>query len=205
MVQKIGLGLLYAGIALVIYWFHEDILFWVKDPKAVTIVMIVATLMALFPVIPYPIIGGVIGAAYGPALGGTITWVGSAAASILMFLFVRYAYQDWGQKILHRYKGLGKFTLLFEKNAFLLILFTRLIPVIPSIIINIYSALGRVSFPVYAIASSLGKVPAMLLFALVGDSLVTEPRNLVVALAVYGGFLAVTLAGYKWWRTRYSV
>ncbi|WP_026021582.1 TVP38/TMEM64 family protein [Paenibacillus senegalensis] len=202
--KKLAMGLFYAGVAAFIYWRHESIIGWVQSPAPTVVVIMIATLMALFPVIPYPIIGGVIGAAYGPLLGGGITWVGSTAASLLMFLFVRYGYQDWGIRLLYQTKGLSKMTVMFEKNAFLFILFARLIPIIPSLIVNVYSALGKVSFASYAIASSLGKIPSMLLFVLVGDGLVTDPRNAWISLLVYGGFLAVTLTGYKWWRRQYA-
>jgi uncharacterized membrane protein YdjX (TVP38/TMEM64 family) len=199
MYKKLGMAILYLGIAYLIYMNAHVLLQWFHGRNNVLIVMIMATLMALFPVIPYPIVGGVIGAAYGPALGGVLTWAGSATASILMFLFVRYGYQSWGVRVLHRYRSIDKITTLFEKNAFLMILFARLIPIIPSIIINIYSALSRVSFITYAIASSVGKIPAMLLFALVGDNLVSDPKSIILTIVVYGAFLGVTLYVYHLW------
>ncbi len=200
MYKKLGLGILYLGIAYVIYLYGEALLMWFQASNPIGLVMIMATLMALFPVIPYPIVGGVIGAAFGPAIGALITWAGSTAASIIMFLFVRYGYQEWGTRMLHKYKSGGKITELFEKNAFLTILFTRLIPFVPSIIVNIYSALSRVSFGAYAIASAVGKVPAMLLFAVVGDSLLTEPKNIAAAIGIYGAVLALTLVAYRSWK-----
>lgn len=202
MKRKWGLAIFYLGIAYLIFLYGEAILAWLRHTDNVILVSAMATVMALFPVIPYPAVGGVIGAAYGPALGGFITWTGSATASILMFLFVRYGYQDWGKKVLHKYENLERVTLLFERNAFLSILFARMIPVIPSIIVNVYSALSRVSFGVYAIASSLGKIPAMLLFALIGDNLLTEPRNAVITVGVYGIFLALTLFIYQQWKKK---
>lgn len=207
MVKKIGLSLIYISVALLIYLYGESILQWLQGPQNVWFVMLAATTLALFPIIPYPIIGGIIGAAYGPVLGATVTWVGSAAASIIMFGFVRYGYQDWGVRVLHKYKTTGRVTTLFENNAFLTILFARLIPIIPSIFINVYAALSRVSFAVYAVASSLGKVPAMLLFAMVGDSFVSEPRHIVLTIIVYAVFLGITLYGYRRWaaaRVSYS-
>ncbi|WP_134701733.1 TVP38/TMEM64 family protein [Ammoniphilus sp. YIM 78166] len=200
--RKLALTFFYLLIGFLIYQYAESILSWFQSSTQPGLTMVLATGMALFPVIPYPIIGGLIGAAYGPAMGGIITWFGSSVASILMFLFVRYGYQDWGLKILHRYKGLAKVTDLYEDNAFLMILFSRMLPFIPSIIINVYSALSRVSFLSYAIASSLGKVPAMLLFALIGNNLVTDSRNLFITLTIYGGFLAVTLSCYYWWKKK---
>ncbi|GMX62775.1 hypothetical protein Elgi_25820 [Paenibacillus elgii] len=200
MFKKISLALLYAAVAYLIYRYGEEIVAWFQSSSDMALVIVAATAMALFPVIPYPVVGGVIGAAFGPVLGAAITWVGSTAASLLMFLFVRYGYQEWGQRMLHRYERLGKLTVLFERNAFLTILFARLIPFLPSIIINAYSALSRVSFAAYAAASALGKIPAMFLFAFVGNTLMTEPGAVWLAMGIYGGFLAVTLLAYRQWK-----
>lgn len=202
MYKKLGLALLYAGIACLIYVYGKDILGWVGSSSHIPLVTFIAVCMALFPVIPYPLVGGVIGAAFGPVLGGVITWIGSAAASILMFLFVRFGYQEWGNRLLHRHNRLGQVTALFEKNAFLTILFSRFIPFIPSVIINVYSALSKVSFAAYTLASSLGKIPAMLLFAMVGDNLMTEPRNIGVTIGIYGVFITLALLFYRLWKRK---
>jgi uncharacterized membrane protein YdjX (TVP38/TMEM64 family) len=202
MVRKVGLAAVYIGLAMIIYLYGDLILDWFRSSNHVLIVVAAATIMALFPVIPYPIVGGVIGAAYGPVWGGIVTWAGSTAASLLMFAFVRYGYQDWGVGVLHKYKMTDKVTTEFEKNAFLMLLFARMIPVIPSIIINVYAALSRVSFVVYAIASSIGKMPAMLLFAVVGDNIVSEPRNIVLTIVIYGVFMGLALYSYRLWGKR---
>jgi uncharacterized membrane protein YdjX (TVP38/TMEM64 family) len=202
MIKKVILFALYIGAAYMIYAYKESIMAWFNEVQHVGWVMLGATVMALFPVIPYPIVGALIGAAYGPALGGLLTWTGSTAASLLMFLFVRYGYQDWGLNILHMYKPMGRVTLLFERNAFLAVLFGRMLPMIPSIVINVYAALSRISFAQYAIASSVGKIPAMLLFVLVGDSLMTDPRNIVLTIGIYAVFLAGTLTLYRLWLQR---
>ncbi|WP_010502364.1 TVP38/TMEM64 family protein [Paenibacillus elgii] len=200
MFKKISLALVYAVAAYLIYRYGAEIVVWFQSSSHVAVVILAATALALFPVIPYPVVGGVIGAAFGPVVGAAITWAGSTAASLLMFVFVRYGYQEWGQRMLYRYERLGKLTVLFERNAFLTILFARLIPFIPSIIINAYSALSRVSFAAYAAASALGKIPAMLLFAFVGNTLMTEPGAVWLTVGIYGGFLAVMLSAYRQWK-----
>ena len=194
--------MLYIGIAILIYLYGEQIMGWFRQSNNIGLVTFMAVIMALFPVIPYPLIGGVLGAAFGPVLGGLMTWVGSSVASLLMFLFVRYGYQEWGKKVLHGHKSVAKITEQFEKNAFLTITFARLLPFVPSFLINSYAALSRVSFRVYAIASSLGKIPAMLLFATVGDGLVREPRNIGITLGVYILFITLIIGVYRLWRRR---
>ncbi|MCZ8522054.1 MULTISPECIES: TVP38/TMEM64 family protein [Paenibacillus] len=202
MIRKLGLGIVYVGIAYLLYLYGSRILDWMQGADNLLLVILAASLMALFPVIPYPVVGGVIGAAFGPLLGGAVTWTGSTAASLLMFLFVRYGYREWGERLLHGGKGLDKLTAAFERNAFLSILFTRMIPFVPSIFVNVYCALSRVPFLTYAAASALGKVPAMLLFALAGDNLASDPKRLLGTLAGYGVFLAVMAGLNRLWKRK---
>lgn len=197
MFKKLGMALVYAAIGGLVYFYGDAILVWIRSTDSMTLIMFMAVIMALFPVIPYPVVGGVIGAALGPVIGGIVTWVGSTAASILMFMFIRYGYQEWGDRVLYRYNRLGKVTTMFERNAFMTILFTRLIPFIPSIVINVYAALSKVTFASYSIASALGKIPAMLLFSMVGDHLMTDPSHIIITIGVYGVFLAITLLVYR--------
>lgn len=197
MFKKLGMALVYAAIGGLVYFYGDTILVWIRSTDSMTLIMFMAVIMALFPVIPYPVVGGVIGAALGPVIGGIVTWVGSTVASILMFMFIRYGYQEWGDRVLYRYNRLGKVTTMFERNAFMTILFTRLIPFIPSIVINVYAALSKVTFASFSIASALGKIPAMLLFSMVGDHLMTDPSHIIITIGVYGVFLAITLLVYR--------
>ncbi len=189
----------YVAIAFIMYLFGESLLQWIRQggTEYMIATSVLATFFALFPIIPYPIIGGILGAAYGPVAGSIVTWVGSSLASILMFAFVRYGYQDWGKKWLFRYDRLAKITIMFERNAFMTIFITRLIPVIPSIIVNIYSALSRVTFLRYAVASSLGKVPSMILFATVGNTIVTNPSDLLYISLFYGAFILIVYLCFR--------
>jgi uncharacterized membrane protein YdjX (TVP38/TMEM64 family) len=200
MLRKFLIAIFYIFIALFIYIFREPLLNWVNSSPSIALVLLFATMMSLFPVIPYPVIGGILGAVYGAVWGSFFTWFGSTAASILLFLFVRFGYQDWGQRLLNKYNRIQALSEQFDRNAFLVILFARMIPFIPSIIINIYAALNRVSFLTYSIASALGKVPAMILFAIIGDSLTYSWRQAAIALVIYGFFLSATLFIHSRWK-----
>ncbi|MEB1809482.1 MAG: TVP38/TMEM64 family protein [Bacillaceae bacterium] len=204
MFKKIGAVTLYIIIGYLLYIYGDQLIGWLNTyaRNYLLLTMIVATLLSLFPIIPYPVIGGIVGAAFGPTLGAFVIWVGSSAASIIMFLVVRFSFQDWGNAILRNYKPLEKVTVLFERNAFFALFLSRLIPFIPSIIVNVYAALSRVSFINYAVASSLGKMPSMMLFAIVGNTLVTNPRDLVLIFFFYLVFVGVVFGCYKLWKKR---
>ncbi|RXI97868.1 TVP38/TMEM64 family protein [Anaerobacillus alkaliphilus] len=200
--QKILLFLFYTSIAIAIYVYQVPLLLWFQQTKesSIFLTMFIGTLFALFPIIPFPIIGGIIGAMYGTFLGGFVTWVASTLASLIMFLFIRYVFQSWGLKIINRYEKLDMITRMFERNAFITILVSRLIPFIPSIIVNAYSAVSRVSFLSYAVASSLGKIPAMLLFAVLGHSLVSSNQEVVIVIGIYALIIVMTIYFYSKWK-----
>jgi uncharacterized membrane protein YdjX (TVP38/TMEM64 family) len=203
MYKKVGLGALYLLFALFIYLNRDILIGWIErgDLSAIPLVLGVAMLVASVPVLPYPLVSGVIGATYGPLLGGAISWLASTLASLLMFLLLRYLFQDFGQRLLHnqQYKKVDRLTSLFERNAFFTILIARLLPIVPSVAINSYAALSRVSFAVFALASAVGKIPAMALFAVAGNQAVHEPRLIVLTLVAYALFLLVTWLCYRWW------
>ncbi|WNF35185.1 VTT domain-containing protein [Bacillaceae bacterium IKA-2] len=192
----------YLIIAIAIFVFQDELLYWFQQTKdqSIFLTMFIATLFALFPIIPFPIIGGIIGAMYGTFLGGFVTWIASTAASIIMFLFIRFVFQKWGLKIIHRYKKLEMVTEMFERNAFITILVSRLIPFIPSIVINAYSAVSRVSFISYTVASSLGKIPAMLLFAVLGHSVVSSNQEVFFVIGIYALIILMTIYFYRRWK-----
>ncbi|AIC94155.1 TVP38/TMEM64 family protein [Shouchella lehensis] len=201
MKKKIIVSIFLVGLGTLVFMYQNHFLSAIETlgDQSIILTTLIATLLSLFPVIPYPLIGGLIGAAYGPYLGSLVTWLGSSIASILFFTFIRYGYQDIGLKMMHRYQLTSKITSLFEKNAFMTIFITRLIPIIPSILVNTYSALSRVPPMHYIVASSLGKVPSMILFATVGYTLFNDPQQLVIVIFYYLAFLLFVYGGYRLW------
>ncbi|WP_078391299.1 TVP38/TMEM64 family protein [Shouchella patagoniensis] len=200
--KKIGVFISFLTVGLAVFFFGESMLLWIQSfgQQYLIVTALIATVLALFPIIPYPITGGLIGAAFGPITGSLITWIGSSSASILMFILIRYAYQDYGLSLINRFHTTSKITVLFEKSAFMTIFITRLIPIIPSILVNAYSALSRVKTSHYVFASSLGKVPSMILFATVGNAVLQDPATLFMIGIYYFIFLIIVYVGYRSWQ-----
>lgn len=97
--------------------------------------------------------------------GTFISFTGEAVGAFIAFILYRFGFKKRIQNKVHEYPAVKK---LFEaegKEAFFAIISLRLIPFIPSGIITFTAAIGRVSLLTFFAASSLGKIPALLLEA----------------------------------------
>nr|WP_276562782.1 VTT domain-containing protein [Paenibacillus anseongense] len=159
--------------------------------------MIIATLFALFPVVPYGLFAGALGAKFGFFTGGIINILASTCAALIMFLIFRYSFSGPARRMIARYQRVEHFTKMFEANAFLAVLFARLIPIIPAQVVNIYSAISRIKFITFTLATVLGKIPLMMTFALLGDQLFENTTNVVITIVLYSGFLLLVYVTYR--------
>lgn len=99
---------------------------------------------------------------FGLSDGTIISIAGEALGAIVSFYFYRLGLQKFAQKN----KPLSKnrtSPLRTRKEAFLLVLSFRFVPFIPSSIVTLFAALGKMSLLSFSIASTIGKIPALLI------------------------------------------
>ncbi|WP_432777087.1 TVP38/TMEM64 family protein [Brevibacillus gelatini] len=194
----------YAFVFLIGFWQKEMFLDWIESDsiQLLPLMFLASVILGLFPVIPFGLFAGMMGAKFGPIWGAFINWTGSVGSAWLFFLFVRYGYQQTGRHYLAKYPRLALLTRAFEQNAFVAILFARLIPFIPSPVINIYAAISAVRFPTFALATAIGKIPTMLVFALLGDQLFHNAQRFLLTILAYAGFLGIAILLYRIWQSR---
>jgi uncharacterized membrane protein YdjX (TVP38/TMEM64 family) len=198
--KKISIVIIYLGLGATAFVWKDHILHWLEngDPSSLPYIVPLTTLLALVPVVPFGVISGMMGAKFGAVTGGVISAASSTIAAVLMFLLVRYAFRDSGRQYLRRSRHLDRFIELFEKNPFISILFARLIPIIPAAAVNMYSAISKVSLTTYVTATLAGKVPVMFVFAIIGDQLLSNPRNIIMVTIIYAVFLGAVYWIHRW-------
>lgn len=198
------LAAVYAAAAAASIYYKDEILNWARhsDSSQLVPMTLLALFLALVPVIPYGIVAGLMGAKFGVLAGGLINLLASSAAAGIIFLLARFVLQDSARGFLSRFKQLDRFTSVYERNPFIGVLFARLIPIIPALAVNIYSAITRISWASYITATVIGKVPVMLIFAFVGEHVFSNMRNAIIAVSVYVVFLLIVYVVYRLWRKR---
>ncbi|EMA6343864.1 TVP38/TMEM64 family protein [Bacillus cytotoxicus] len=100
---------------------------------------------------------------FGVLDGTMISITGEALGAIVSFYLYRLGLQKFTRDKINDYPKIQRLLYVKGKEAFLLVLSFRLVPFIPSSIITLFAALGKISLLSFSIASTIGKIPALLI------------------------------------------
>ena len=95
--------------------------------------------------------------------GMFISFLGEAIGAGVSFLLYRRGFKTMVATSLDKYPKLKRLIEAENKEAFYLIFSLRLMPFVPSGLITFAAAVGKTSFLNFITASSLGKIPALLI------------------------------------------
>lgn len=155
---------------------------------SVLISMLLVAICVFFPIIPFPVLAGVIGAVFGTAQGVFISLAGAMAGTMCFFLLSRYGFRDWAVEKLSKYPKVKEYEEFLNRHSFMSILTCRLIPIIPAPIVNIICGLSHVKMITFFIASTLGKIPNILILSYAG-SLFSD--NKLYSFGIYGVYVLI--------------
>ncbi|PHA01466.1 TVP38/TMEM64 family protein [Bacillus pseudomycoides] len=100
---------------------------------------------------------------FGVTEGTLISITGEALGAIVSFYLYRLGFQKTAQKNIDKYPKVQRLLYVQGKEAFFLVLSFRLVPFIPSGIVTLFASLGTMSILTFSVASTLGKIPALLI------------------------------------------
>lgn len=98
---------------------------------------------------------------FGFGYGMLISWAGEAIGAIVAFALYRRGFKKILATRLNAFPRLRKLVDSNGREAFMLIIALRLLPLVPSGLVTFAAALGRVSAVIFFVASSVGKIPAL--------------------------------------------
>lgn len=138
-----------------------------------------------FTLIPLILIISLNIALYGLLYGFLWSWITSIVSSVIVFLGIRFGFQDW---ILKKVKP--EIVNIGEKHGFLYVLQARVIPFIPTSIINITAGLSSIQLKEFITATSIGNFIYFLLLSLIPAGLFSGAINEYV-IGILACFLIV--------------
>lgn len=179
----------------------DELIHIINEGGTISIIVgmaLVATTV-FFPVVPFAILAGVIGGVFGAVHGIFISLTGAMFGTMLLFFLSRYGFKDWAQKKVKQYPKLQEYESFLERNSFMTVLFVRLVPVIPSPVVNIVGGLSKVKWFIFFIASTIGKIPNITVVSLAGAKF-TE--NKLFSFGLYGVYMIIILLINYWYIQR---
>ena len=145
----------------------EFILNWFSQAGPFSIIssIFINIVISIFGVVPSVFLTALNITFFGFEAGMLISYIGECAGAAVSFLLYRKGIRHVEQALPAQSKYLNKLTASTGKEAFIFVLAFRLVPFIPSGLINLGAALSKISLLHFTWASAIGKIPAMLLEA----------------------------------------
>lgn len=155
------------------------------------VAFILFMIQAILPIFPYIILTAAGGILFGFKLGFFLAWLGALTGACLAYWMCRLL--GYSQFLQRFYNRMGyDVSQLDTSMAFWTIVVARIIPVVPTPLINAAAALGGVSFPNFFASSAIGKIPSAILYTGLGLALFNA-KDINRALLIIGITLLVLL------------
>jgi len=197
---------LFVGGSFYLLYLHRA---WFENPSALKAEVLswgplgpIAYIL-LFAVGPSFLVPGAVmtiagGLAFGAFWGATWSLIGANLGALIAFGAGRLMGQSFVDMLFSR-----RFPDLLDRlvrNGFYVILYLRLVPVIPYNALNMLAGASPISFRDYLWASVIGMIPGTILFALLGDALwhPTSPRFFIALALILCCFAGGEM--YRRWR-----
>lgn len=157
-------------------------------PIAIFISVLMIAICVFFPIVPFTVLGGMVGALFGAAKGFTISYTGAMLGTMLFFFISRYGFRDWAQKIIRRHPKVQEYQERLNRHSFIAILVARFIPIIPAPVFNAACGLSKVDWKIFIIASAIGKIPNIFIVSFAGANVI---HNVWFSICLYGVYLLI--------------
>jgi uncharacterized membrane protein YdjX (TVP38/TMEM64 family) len=154
-------------------------------------------LISIFAVIPSYFLTAANIYAFGFWEGTLLSFIGEVVGCIVSFQLYRRGIKSLVSQSERQWKFVKRLLSVTGSEAFFLILSLRLIPFVPSGLVNVTAALGIVSISNFSLATFIGKMPALLLEAFTVNQIMFWDGEGKVALTTIGVFLLIIFLVFR--------
>ncbi|MDR0269247.1 VTT domain-containing protein [Paenibacillus sp.] len=195
--KKWLLAAFYVTVLIIVFIYRNSIVDYMHQHGSFPVLVGLATLIALFPIIPYKLVIAALGFSFGTFWAAAISWLGTMIAATIIYILAKTVLREQGRKYLGRWKALQSFTVWTETHPFVSVAAGRLIPLIPQMAVNVLAGVASIPFWTYTAASSIGKLPGIFLYAFLGGEGTNHPVASILVIAAYVLLLGTMFFLYK--------
>ncbi len=134
---------------------------------------------------------------FGIFWGITLSVIAETVGVTISFLLLRFFFRDSAEKIIAKSKFLSSADKYSSEKGFVVMLIARMVPYVPSGILNAVGALSALNLRDYFLASLIGKFPSTGIEAIIGHDMIVgeEDKTRIVVVIIF----AVILIAFAWW------
>ncbi|MBR4903580.1 MAG: TVP38/TMEM64 family protein [Selenomonadaceae bacterium] len=134
---------------------------------------------------------------FGIIPGIILSVIAETVGVTISFQLLRFFFRDSAKKIIKKSKRLSSIDKYSSKNGFTVMLIARMVPYVPSGILNAAGALSSMSLADYFLASLVGKFPSTGIEAIIGHDAILHEEDMTRIVVVV--IFAVILIGWAWY------
>lgn len=139
---------------------------------------------------------------FGIFWGIVISVAAETVGVTISFLLLRFFFRDTAKKLISKSKFLSSVDKYSSQKGFLVMLIARMVPYIPSGVLNAVGALSSLSLRDYVISAFIGKFPSTGIEAIIGHDAITQqedPTRMIVVII----FAIILIVGALWYERKH--
>ncbi|WHZ00474.1 VTT domain-containing protein [Neobacillus sp. YX16] len=160
-----------------------------SGPFAIIVSIIINIIISVAGVIPSLFVTAANITFFGFNTGLIISYIGECAGAAVSFWIYRKGIKTLNPTMLNKNKWLQRLQNTQGWDSFVIILVLRVLPFIPSGMINLAVAISKTSILTFIVASSLGKLPALFIEAYSVKQVLESTNEQKVILAIIALFV----------------
>lgn len=164
---------------------------------AIAISLMLSIAVAVAGILPSVFITAVNIYFFGFWQGTLISIAGEAIGAAISFLLYRYWFRTGMQSSLQRFPKAAKLVQSTGKEAAILVIAMRLLPMVPSGIVTFAAAIGKMGFYPFVVSSTIGKIPALLMEASIVKGFIVASWKVQLLLLAIGVVVFVIFFAVK--------
>lgn len=136
---------------------------------------------------------------FGIVPGIILSVIAETVGVTISFLLLRFLFRSSAEQLIAKHPRLKKVDAYSGKNGFTVMLIARMVPYIPSALLNALGALSAISLRDYIIASFVGKFPSTGIEAIIGHDLIMkqEDHTRLITVIIAAGILIYAAIRYE--------
>ncbi len=136
---------------------------------------------------------------FGIVPGIVLSCVAETVGVTIVFVLMRFYFREAAEKAIAKSPFLAKVDQYSGGKGFIIMLIGRMVPYLPSAIMNAVGALSSIRFRDYVLASLVGKFPSTGIEAIIGHDIIMqqEDNTRLIVVIIIAGILIYTAIRYE--------